>query len=405
MLSLWKMKVGRLVACRSWRIAGFTEDGDPLIWSVVHSICLIVDKCSTGRDLQGSLVTGDIVVTTNAAVNPALIQIQLYKSSTYTIPQSCMFMRHSSMAGLVSLLESCFTFGIFWQSNLNLNLAHRSVGMDAWSPDQLKKMQLGGNDKLNEFLDKYGVPKHTDIKEKYNSKAAEVWIATVPIHPAIIELLSQSEISASLAAIESLLVAVPYPDFYTQIYRDKLRADVEGKPFVVPPPSDITSSNKKPPSRSSSRQSLSSNTKTEEWGDWGEPAAPQRPMRVWSFSWNNTVCSFVFRKAICTSKACILSTFWEMGLSIGRIMGFIAKIREAHKPHCSTGPIAIEPGLYSSDSKASRLAIYSQACLCSQFHGGLVDSCHWLSELLYCSMIALLHNDFGATGVQKSNCT
>lgn len=46
--------------------------------------------------------------------------------------------------------------------------------MDAWSPDQLKKMQLGGNDKLNEFLEKYGTPKHTDIKEKYNTKAAEV---------------------------------------------------------------------------------------------------------------------------------------------------------------------------------------------------------------------------------------
>ena len=54
---------------------------------------------------------------------------------------------------------------------------HRSVGMDAWSPDQLKKMQLGGNDKLNAFLETYGVQKHTDIKEKYNSKAAEVRLA------------------------------------------------------------------------------------------------------------------------------------------------------------------------------------------------------------------------------------
>ena len=50
----------------------------------------------------------------------------------------------------------------------------RSVGMDAWSSDQLKRMQLGGNDKLNNFLQKYGVSKDTDIKEKYNSTAAEV---------------------------------------------------------------------------------------------------------------------------------------------------------------------------------------------------------------------------------------
>ena len=46
--------------------------------------------------------------------------------------------------------------------------------MDAWSSEQLKKMQLGGNDALNNFLKKYGIDKHTDIKEKYNSSAAEV---------------------------------------------------------------------------------------------------------------------------------------------------------------------------------------------------------------------------------------
>ena len=46
--------------------------------------------------------------------------------------------------------------------------------MDAWSSEQLKKMQLGGNDALNTFLKKYGVDKHTDIKDKYNSPAAEV---------------------------------------------------------------------------------------------------------------------------------------------------------------------------------------------------------------------------------------
>lgn len=46
--------------------------------------------------------------------------------------------------------------------------------MDAWSGDQLKKMQLGGNDALNTFLGKYSVDKYTDIKEKYNSQAAEV---------------------------------------------------------------------------------------------------------------------------------------------------------------------------------------------------------------------------------------
>ena len=47
--------------------------------------------------------------------------------------------------------------------------------MDAWSPEQLKRMQLGGNDALNAFLKNYGVDKYTDIRDKYNSQAAEVW--------------------------------------------------------------------------------------------------------------------------------------------------------------------------------------------------------------------------------------
>lgn len=50
----------------------------------------------------------------------------------------------------------------------------RSVTMDAWSADQLKKMQLGGNEQLNTFFLQYGVEKLVDVTEKYNSKAAEV---------------------------------------------------------------------------------------------------------------------------------------------------------------------------------------------------------------------------------------
>ena len=46
--------------------------------------------------------------------------------------------------------------------------------MDAWSPEQLKKMQLGGNDALNAFFKGYGVDKYTEIRDKYNTQAAEV---------------------------------------------------------------------------------------------------------------------------------------------------------------------------------------------------------------------------------------
>ena len=51
----------------------------------------------------------------------------------------------------------------------------RSVGMDSWSPAQLKKMRAGGNADLNAFLAKYGVDKHTDPKVKYNTRAAEAF--------------------------------------------------------------------------------------------------------------------------------------------------------------------------------------------------------------------------------------
>ena len=48
--------------------------------------------------------------------------------------------------------------------------------MDSWNPDQLKKMQCGGNGKLNEFLKSYGVDKYMDIGDKYNTQAAEVCV-------------------------------------------------------------------------------------------------------------------------------------------------------------------------------------------------------------------------------------
>lgn len=46
--------------------------------------------------------------------------------------------------------------------------------MDAWNADQLRKMQAGGNSKLNDFFKQYGVDKATDIKLKYSNRVAEV---------------------------------------------------------------------------------------------------------------------------------------------------------------------------------------------------------------------------------------
>ena len=57
--------------------------------------------------------------------------------------------------------------------------------MDGWSADQLKKMQLSGNGRLNGFLKQYGIDKDMDIKEKYNAKAAEAsveWREQCDVH-------------------------------------------------------------------------------------------------------------------------------------------------------------------------------------------------------------------------------
>ncbi|KAH7667809.1 ADP-ribosylation factor GTPase-activating protein 1 [Dioscorea alata] len=51
----------------------------------------------------------------------------------------------------------------------------RSVSMDSWSEIQLKKMEVGGNDRFNAFLAGYGVSKETDIVSKYNTSAAGVY--------------------------------------------------------------------------------------------------------------------------------------------------------------------------------------------------------------------------------------
>ncbi|KAA8518875.1 hypothetical protein F0562_016351 [Nyssa sinensis] len=78
--------------------------------------------------------------------------------------------------------------------------------MDSWSEIQLKKMEAGGNEQLNRFLAQYGIPKETDIVTKYNTNAASV-------------------------------------------YRDRIQALAEGRPWRDPPvvKETIGASNKKPP--------------------------------------------------------------------------------------------------------------------------------------------------------------
>jgi len=74
--------------------------------------------------------------------------------------------------------------------------------MDSWSAIQIKKMEAGGNERLNKFFAQYGIAKETDIISKYNSNAASV-------------------------------------------YRDRIQALAEGRPWNDPPV--VKEANKKPP--------------------------------------------------------------------------------------------------------------------------------------------------------------
>merc|ERR1712048_5215 len=50
----------------------------------------------------------------------------------------------------------------------------RSITMDEWSDKQLSLMKRGGNRRMQEFLDKYGVP-HLPHIQKYKTKAARFY--------------------------------------------------------------------------------------------------------------------------------------------------------------------------------------------------------------------------------------
>jgi ADP-ribosylation factor GTPase-activating protein 1 len=92
--------------------------------------------------------------------------------------------------------------------------------MDAWSEIQIKKMEAGRNDNLNAFLARYSIPKETDIVTKYNTNAASV-------------------------------------------YRDRIQAMAEGRPWRDPPVVKENLGSKGRPPLSQTRRNNDS-----AWDDW-----------------------------------------------------------------------------------------------------------------------------------------
>ena len=67
---------------------------------------------------------------------------------------------------------------------------------------------------------------------------------------------------------------------FVQIYREKLRAEVEGRPYTPPPPSSVKpvsrsgSSGSMSRSRSAGRAAAGNNDSWDEWGDGGKVRPP-----------------------------------------------------------------------------------------------------------------------------------
>ncbi|CAE8719231.1 unnamed protein product, partial [Polarella glacialis] len=55
----------------------------------------------------------------------------------------------------------------------------QSMSMDSWKPVHLRMMELGGNERFNDFMAEQGVPRHMPIREKYSTRAARWYRETL----------------------------------------------------------------------------------------------------------------------------------------------------------------------------------------------------------------------------------
>lgn len=124
----------------------------------------------------------------------------------------------------------------------------RSVTMDSWSEKQLRRMIGGGNAPCSSFFEQNGVPMSTPIKGKYQTKVAD-------------------------------------------LYKQKLDAIAEGKNWK--PPANMAElvkqksqelsgslkTNNNSPAKSEPRKAVS-NSKTDDWDDWGEEKPNSKPKKT-----------------------------------------------------------------------------------------------------------------------------
>lgn len=94
--------------------------------------------------------------------------------------------------------------------------------MDAWTDDQLNKMKLGGNKRLNDFLGEYEIDRLTPIIEKYHSRAAEVCFQFYVAY--LIHTCAQATSPQDLGITVSM-----------QAFREIIKAESKGDTYSLPP--------------------------------------------------------------------------------------------------------------------------------------------------------------------------
>ena len=89
-----------------------------------------------------------------------------------SVANACVYPCISALPAIVNAL----TQRLRYYSSLGVHISFvRSVAMDSWNPKQLLLMKAGGNAKCAAFLSQKGVPATMPIKQKYESPAAQLY--------------------------------------------------------------------------------------------------------------------------------------------------------------------------------------------------------------------------------------
>lgn len=150
------------------------------------------------------------------------------------------------------------TYGIFLC--IDCSSAHRSLGvhisfvrstnLDSWTPDQLKMMSFGGNNRAQVFFKQHGWTDGGKIEAKYTSRAAELYkqLLSKEVAKSSAEAAAAAAISFPSSPVEALDKPSDFKPFEeTPAPAPAPKPDTNGSAPVKPAPSSIRAPSVKKP--------------------------------------------------------------------------------------------------------------------------------------------------------------